>query len=664
MDPLLGNLKRLKNVQMKDILRKAGERVSGNKADLVLRLEAVFDRLRNEGNLALLNNWLLEVVSTSGNPSPAPSPSSVPAPVPSIPPINGQRGPNGFTPTGAGSVAGTHSFNLAAQAASARTPVLGANGITPSQLHGQSMFGATGNIPGLITPNHAVQRSGLSVPHSAPARFALPGTTAMPTAPQMRRFRDSPFFQPSDVVIMWARDCASGSLQIRFSLNMDQVVRLKSNPSQDRLLLLVGPENGVPIVRNPFPGPGIPIEYPPLDPSHANAPNHCIIAVNSSQVPTRSYGGIKGKPWTAQPLDLTDFIHKSAAATNVIDIRFSPNPVRRILLCVQLFKPTPINEIASSIKLSSTLDQAEVIQQLGLRQSEADEDLVATSQSISLKDPVTQCRISLPARGRSCRHPQCFDLSSYLQLNRTHPTWICPVCSRPATFAELVVDGFSAEILAAAAALPDCDAATIHPDATWALELPEKAIDVEQHNGSAAAASTMKRERSPSMDVVAVGSRPPKKTKDEPPPATDVIDLTLSDDDEPASISAASTASAANHLRATSASSSTSAARPPAPSPASTATPPVQSSVPPARPPASTQTTPTLPPRPQFPTPNIFSSYASPSATPIHNGAVPRGPDAAHNPFMPSSAQLLLWRDGGSASSDPSQNRRRSDAGS
>ncbi|NXU32303.1 ZMIZ2 protein, partial [Thalassarche chlororhynchos] len=34
----------------------------------------------------------------------------------------------------------------------------------------------------------------------------------------------------------------------------------------------------------------------------------------------------------------------------------------------------------------------------------------------------------LPARGHNCRHIQCFDLESYLQLNCERGTWRCPVC--------------------------------------------------------------------------------------------------------------------------------------------------------------------------------------------------------------------------------------------
>lgn len=42
--------------------------------------------------------------------------------------------------------------------------------------------------------------------------------------------------------------------------------------------------------------------------------------------------------------------------------------------------------------------------------------------------PITFKRITLPARGHDCKHIQCFDLESYLQMNCERGSWRCPVC--------------------------------------------------------------------------------------------------------------------------------------------------------------------------------------------------------------------------------------------
>lgn len=56
-----------------------------------------------------------------------------------------------------------------------------------------------------------------------------------------------------------------------------------------------------------------------------------------------------------------------------------------------------------------------------------DDGIETTLDKVSLKCPITQRRITIPARGRDCKHIQCFDLESYLKLNVDKGTWKCPV---------------------------------------------------------------------------------------------------------------------------------------------------------------------------------------------------------------------------------------------
>ncbi|XP_051924876.1 zinc finger MIZ domain-containing protein 2-like [Hippocampus zosterae] len=70
-----------------------------------------------------------------------------------------------------------------------------------------------------------------------------------------------------------------------------------------------------------------------------------------------------------------------------------------------------------------------------------------TAIRVSLKCPITFRRIQLPARGHDCRHVQCFDLESYLQLNCERGTWRCPVCIKTALLEGLEVDQYMLGIL-------------------------------------------------------------------------------------------------------------------------------------------------------------------------------------------------------------------------
>lgn len=52
-------------------------------------------------------------------------------------------------------------------------------------------------------------------------------------------------------------------------------------------------------------------------------------------------------------------------------------------------------------------------------------------------------RMQIPCRASTCTHLQCFDASLYIQMNEKKPTWICPVCDKPAAFDALVIDGWA-----------------------------------------------------------------------------------------------------------------------------------------------------------------------------------------------------------------------------
>lgn len=82
-----------------------------------------------------------------------------------------------------------------------------------------------------------------------------------------------------------------------------------------------------------------------------------------------------------------------------------------------------------------------------MKQQTEDEDLVAVSDEITLKDPIVLCRINTPIKSSKCRHIQCFDGLVYLSSNRSTPSWECPICNRRITFESLSIDGYFKNIL-------------------------------------------------------------------------------------------------------------------------------------------------------------------------------------------------------------------------
>ncbi|XP_069373579.1 zinc finger MIZ domain-containing protein 1-like isoform X1 [Paralichthys olivaceus] len=89
-----------------------------------------------------------------------------------------------------------------------------------------------------------------------------------------------------------------------------------------------------------------------------------------------------------------------------------------------------------------------------------------TAIKVSLKCPITFRRIQLPARGHDCKHIQCFDLESYLQLNCERGTWRCPVCNKTALLEGLEVDQYMWGILNAIQN-SEFEEVTIDPTCSW-----------------------------------------------------------------------------------------------------------------------------------------------------------------------------------------------------
>ena len=65
---------------------------------------------------------------------------------------------------------------------------------------------------------------------------------------------------------------------------------------------------------------------------------------------------------------------------------------------------------------------------------ESDDDVSTAGDFMSLKCPVSQLRLRVPARGVHCEHLQCFDLASALLTMHKQAFWNCPLCDKPLRF--------------------------------------------------------------------------------------------------------------------------------------------------------------------------------------------------------------------------------------
>ena len=123
---------------------------------------------------------------------------------------------------------------------------------------------------------------------------------------------------------------------------------------------------------------------------------------------------------------------------------------------VNLVKRHPVEELVGKLKSGKTITKEQVLRESRLSQHQTyvanidyrfpviskseDAEIVATSSIMSLKCPLSTLRIDVPCRSSVCSHNQCFDASSFLQLQEQAPTWTCPVCNKAAAYEHLQVD--------------------------------------------------------------------------------------------------------------------------------------------------------------------------------------------------------------------------------
>jgi E3 SUMO-protein ligase PIAS1 len=171
-----------------------------------------------------------------------------------------------------------------------------------------------------------------------------------------------------------------------------------------------------------------------------------------------------------------------------------------------------------------------------------DPDIEVGSSVMSLKDPISTLRIVTPCRSTVCTHNQCFDADSFLQLQEQAPTWICPICNKTISFEALAVDQYVQDILNNA---HNTDQVTIQPNGKWSIEKDTKPkhnshddesdddlVEITDYRVQA-----IKSEAAPtptSLSTPPVPSREPSTAPRSGQKRTsEVVDLTLSDDEEP-----------------------------------------------------------------------------------------------------------------------------------
>ncbi|KAG0648284.1 E3 SUMO-transferase plil [Hyphodiscus hymeniophilus] len=193
-------------------------------------------------------------------------------------------------------------------------------------------------------------------------------------------------------------------------------------------------------------------------------PHQSEVKVNTGDVKA-NLRGLKNKPGSTRPVDITKELRlKVPNYNNTVELTYALT-TKKFYLAIWVVKLVPVEELVKKLESGRRIAKETVLNDMASKARDA--DIVATASVLSLKCPLSTLRIDLPCRSISCRHNQCFDATSYLQLQEQGPTWLCPICNNSAPFENLAVDEYVRDILRTTS--KHIDQVTVQPSGKWEL---------------------------------------------------------------------------------------------------------------------------------------------------------------------------------------------------
>ncbi|KAF1851148.1 uncharacterized protein K460DRAFT_361907 [Cucurbitaria berberidis CBS 394.84] len=343
-------------------------------------------------------------------------------------------------------------------------------------------------------------------------------------------FKESPFFEIRELILSNISLEASPSHRQNTTRTLaptDAIcTRLKSDPALRLLLFSALEQPLTPVTR--------------LD---ITFPSQIEVRINGEEVKA-NYKGLKNKPGSTRPADITDFVRISPANhRNNIVVTYALTH-KKYNLFVYMVKKFSVEELTQRIKHRNVITKQSVLNEM--MEKANDPDIEVGSSVMSLKDPISTLRIKTPCRSTVCTHNQCFDAESFLQLQEQAPTWTCPICNKTISYEGLAVDQYVEEILNKAR---NADQVTIEPNGEWSTDTDTS----PKRNGYSAYDNddseddlveipdyrirAIKSEAAPTPVSLSTPPLPSRETSTAPRSSnkrtSEVVDLTLSDDDEP-----------------------------------------------------------------------------------------------------------------------------------
>jgi len=176
-------------------------------------------------------------------------------------------------------------------------------------------------------------------------------------------------------------------------------------------------------------------------------------------------------PWRLNaPIDITKQINFKKKKQNTLKITWSNDPhtyVAGVFLSEKLTSEDLLKEIKKRY-----LRRSDVTKEFIKNALKNNGDMSVDSFIVTLKDPLTTQRMKVPARGKECKHLQCFDAKKFLQMNEQKQTWECPICKEQVKYENIEIDEFFYRILQSSKLSEESENIILLNDGTWTVSKP------------------------------------------------------------------------------------------------------------------------------------------------------------------------------------------------
>ncbi|KAL8972855.1 MAG: hypothetical protein Q9183_000330 [Haloplaca sp. 2 TL-2023] len=268
-------------------------------------------------------------------------------------------------------------------------------------------------------------------------------TSHHPSHPHARQSAPLPLMAPGTSIPLKVREATRDQIETKITFRSD-VAEMLTSDTNIRVLLFCASE---PITH-----------YTTTDIAF---PHQVEVKVNMDEVKA-NFRGLKNKPGSTRPADITSLLRKRANYENSLSLTYALTQ-KRFYFVVNLVKRHNVEDLVAKLKSGKVISKDQVIREMISKAH--DSDVQATGANMSLKCPLSTLRIEVPCRSTICTHNQCFDASSFLQLQEQAPTWTCPVCNKIVSFEALEVDQYVDNILKSTPR--SVDLVTVEPDGKW-----------------------------------------------------------------------------------------------------------------------------------------------------------------------------------------------------